>query len=56
MVDLMCLQQSYKGREIAKNKWIDGNSSPADAMTKSRPYQVLKEMIDTYKVKLEVTE
>ena len=37
MVDLMCLRQSYERREIAEIKWIDGNSNPADAMTKSKP-------------------
>jgi hypothetical protein len=56
MVDLMCLRQSYERREIAEIKWIDGNSNPADAMTKSKPCQALKDLIDTNTVKLEVTE
>src|SRR6266536_1720458 len=55
MVDLMCLQQSYKRQEIAKIKWIDGNSNPTDAMTKSKPCQALRDLIDTNTVKLEVT-
>ncbi len=37
MVDLMCLQQLYKRREIAEIKWIDGGSNPVDAMIKSKP-------------------
>ena len=56
MADLMCLRQSYVRREIAETKWIDGNSNPADAMTKSKPCQALKDLIDTNTVKLEVTE
>ena len=55
MVDLMCLQQSYKRQEIAEIKWIDGNSNPADAMTKSKPCQALRDLINTNTVKLEVT-
>src|SRR5204863_5653797 len=35
MVDLMCLRQSYERREITEIKWIDGNTNPADAMTKT---------------------
>lgn len=36
MIDHMCLRQSYERREIAVVKWIDGDSNPADAMTKSK--------------------
>ena len=56
MVDLMCLRQSYERREIAEIKWIDGDSNPADAMTKSKPCQALKDLIDTNTVNLKVTE
>jgi hypothetical protein len=38
MVDLMCLYQVYKQREIIKVKWISGNDNPADAITKAKPY------------------
>ncbi len=38
IVDLMCLRQLYKRQEIAKIKWINGNSNPADAITKSKLY------------------
>jgi hypothetical protein len=34
VIDLMCLKQLYKKREIAKIKWIDENINFADAMTK----------------------
>ena len=56
MVDLMCLQQLYERREIAEIKWIDGGSNPIDAITKLKPCQVLKDLIDTNTVKLQVTE
>jgi hypothetical protein len=56
MVDLMCLRQSYERREIAEVKWIDGNTNPADAMTKTKPCQALKDLINTNMVNLQVTE
>lgn len=52
MIDHMCLRQSYERREIAVVKWIDGDSNPADAMTKS----TLEDLIDNNIVKLHVTE
>jgi hypothetical protein len=48
----MCLQQLYKRREIVKIKWINGGSNPADTMTKLRPCQALKDLIDINMVKL----
>ncbi|RAL62549.1 hypothetical protein DID88_004400 [Monilinia fructigena] len=50
MIDIMSLRQSYERREITEIKWIDGNSNPADAMTKDRPCQALKDLIDTNKL------
>ena len=38
IVDLICLQQLYKKREIAEIKWINGGSNPADAIIKLKPY------------------
>jgi hypothetical protein len=38
MVDLICLYQAYKRREITKVKWISGNDNLADAMTKAKLY------------------
>lgn len=52
MVDLMCLRQSYERRMITEIKWIDGNSNPADAMTKSKACQALRDLIDTNKIDL----
>ena len=55
MVDLMCLRQSYERREIMEVKWIDGDSNPADAMTKAKPCQALKDLIDTNTITLKAT-
>ena len=56
MVDLMCLRQAYKRREITKIKWISRGTNPADAMTKSKPCPALKLLVDTNKLNLQVTE
>jgi hypothetical protein len=52
MVDIMCLRQSYERREITKVIWIDRDSNPADAMTKSRPCQALRDLIDSNRIDL----
>jgi hypothetical protein len=56
IVDLMCLHQAYKRREIAEVRWIDGNSNPADAMTKEKPCQALKVLIDSNTLNINTTE
>jgi hypothetical protein len=56
MVDLMCLRQAYERREIAEVRWIDGNSNPADAMTKEKPCQALKVLIDSNTLNIDTTE
>ena len=56
MVDLMCLRQAYKRREITKVKWISGNDNPVDAMTKAKPCQALKTLININKLDLKVNE
>jgi hypothetical protein len=56
MVDVMCLRQAYERREIMEIKWIEGGTNPADAMTKSKPCQALKQLVDTNKLDLQVAE
>jgi hypothetical protein len=56
MIDVMCLRQAYERQEIAEVKWIDGNSNPADSMTKSKSSGALKKLTDTNKVNLVVQE
>ena len=50
MIDIMCLRQAYKRREVAEVKWIKGESNPADAMTKGKSSSALKQLIDTNKI------
>ncbi len=52
----MCLRQLYKRREIAEVKWIDGDSNPVDAMTKSKPLLALKQLINTNQIELKTVE
>jgi hypothetical protein len=56
MVNLMCLHQAYERREITEVKWINGRDNLVDAMTKAKPCQALKILIDTNKLNLKVTE
>lgn len=56
IIDVMCLRQAYERREIAEVKWIKGESNPADAMTKSKPSNALKRLIDTNTLELDVEE
>jgi hypothetical protein len=43
----MCLRQSYQCREITEVQWIDGDCNPADAMTKSKCCQALRDLVNT---------
>ncbi|EED17253.1 hypothetical protein TSTA_023070, partial [Talaromyces stipitatus ATCC 10500] len=54
MIDLMCLRQSYERQEITEVRWINGNSNPANAMTKSKPCRALQELIDMNKLRIDV--
>ena len=56
IINIMCLRQSYKRREIAKVKWINGDSNPVDAMTKSKPLLALKWLIDINQIELKTIE
>ncbi|KAI0993019.1 hypothetical protein K3495_g15165 [Podosphaera aphanis] len=47
MIDVMALRQMYERRELAEVRWIDGNSNPADSMTKAAPNQALETFITT---------
>ena len=37
-------------------KWINGGNNPVDVMTKARPCQALKTLIDINKLNLQVTK
>ena len=52
----MCLHQLYKRREIAKVKWINGDSNPINTITKSKPLLALKWLIDINRIELKTIE
>ena len=52
----MCLHQAYEWREIMEVKWISNGNNLVDAMTKAKPCQALKTLINMNKLNLEVTE
>jgi len=56
MIDIMCLRQAYERRQIAEVKWIDGDTNPADSMTKLKPSNSLRTLIDTNKVQFKEKE
>jgi hypothetical protein len=47
IINIIYLRQLYKRRKIAKVKWIDEDSNPADAITKNKPSSALKQLINT---------
>ena len=53
MIDVMGLRQAYERRQITKVKWINGESNPADAMTKGKPCIALSRLINTNRIKLQ---
>jgi hypothetical protein len=52
----MCLHQLYKRYEIAEVKWINRDSNPVDAITKSKPLLAFKQLINTNRIKLKTVE
>jgi hypothetical protein len=49
----MCLRQAYERRLITEVRWINGESNPADAMTKAKPCIALSQLIDSNKIDLQ---
>lgn len=56
MINVMSFQQSYKRYDIMEIKWIYGQNNPADLMTKSKPFSVLKIFIDRNYINLDTIE
>jgi hypothetical protein len=52
IIDIMCLHQLYKYREITEVKWINSNSNPANLITKGKAFTALKKLINTNYLKL----
>ena len=49
----MYLQQAYKQRQITEVKWINGETNPADAITKGKPYTALTQLININQIDLQ---
>ena len=56
MIDVISMRKAYKRREIAQVKWIASKSNPTDFITKSKPTNALKNLINTNKIDLQVQE
>ena len=56
MVDVMCLRQAYERRQVTEVKWINGETNPADAMTKGKPCTALTQLIDMNWIELQAVE
>jgi hypothetical protein len=56
MIDIICLHQLYKRREITEVKWINSDSNPTDLMTKGKASTALKKLIDTNYLELQAIE
>lgn len=54
IIDIMALRQSYKKREIAEIRWINGDNNPADAMMKALPNRVLEYLVSGNKLTMRV--
>jgi hypothetical protein len=54
MIDIMALRQSYERRELAEIRWIEGDSNPADAMTKATPNRALELMVSTNRLDIRI--
>ena len=52
MIDIMGLRQSYERREIDEIRWIEGTCNPADAMTKAKPGNILRQLVNTNTIEL----
>ncbi|KHJ30833.1 hypothetical protein EV44_g3495 [Erysiphe necator] len=56
MIDVMCFREAYEKREIAEIRWIKGQSNPADAITKSKCCNALRNLIDTNSIFIKTNE
>lgn len=53
-IDIMAIRQSYERRELSEIRWINGNSNPADAMTKSNANLALQALVSNNELSVKV--
>ena len=56
IINVIYLHQLYKRRKIAKVKWINRDSNPADTITKSKPLLAFRQLINTNRIKLKIVK
>ena len=56
IIDVMCLRQLYKRREIIEVKQINSNSNPTNLITKSKVSTALRRLINTNYLELQAIE
>ena len=54
MIDIMAIRQSYERRELSEMRWINGNSNPADAMSKSNANLALQALVSNNELSVKV--
>jgi hypothetical protein len=54
MINIMAMRQTYEHQEIYDVRWINGESNPADAMTKVSPNQALEQFITTNSITIKL--
>ena len=54
MIDIMAIRQSYERREVSEMRWIEGDSNPADSMTKLNANTVLSKLVSCNEVDIKV--
>jgi hypothetical protein len=54
MIDIMAIRQSYERRELPEIRWINGNSNPAAAMTKSNAILAIQALVSNNELSVKV--
>ena len=53
IINMMCLQQAYKQRQITEVKWINREANPADTIIKNKSCTALTQLINTNQIDLQ---
>ena len=56
MINIICLWQAYKRKQIIEVKWINREANLADAIIKGKPYAALTRLININQIDLQAVE
>lgn len=56
MINIITIRKTYEKQEIVEIKWINKESNSTNTITKSKPYQALKNLINNNTIKIKITE